>query len=182
MNAQLVILVAWFALGVLCVVGLLWHMKTHEKQLLDEIPEAQIFGCIPPPARWGALVISLFVGPVVLLWGLCNAIGEWRKAENEVPGGPLVAALRGPGYSQQRPILDAVAGAAGGNTWTRLDLQSESHEGLSDSIIPQAVRPREGRESVPAQLGKKLLLVSRCRLEASQRRGFVGARPSRLHG
>ena len=28
----------------------------------------------------------------------------------------------GPGYSQQRPVFDAVAGAAGGNMWTRLDL------------------------------------------------------------
>ena len=31
-------------------------------------------------------------------------------------------ARRGPGYSQQRPVLDAVAGAAGANMWTRLDL------------------------------------------------------------
>jgi hypothetical protein len=31
-------------------------------------------------------------------------------------------ARQGPGYSQQRPVLDAVAGAAGGNMWTRIDL------------------------------------------------------------
>src|SRR5436190_18044768 len=31
-------------------------------------------------------------------------------------------ARQGPGYAQQRPVLDAVAGAAGGNMWTRLDL------------------------------------------------------------
>ena len=31
-------------------------------------------------------------------------------------------ARRGPGYSQQRPVLDAVAGKEGANMWTRLDL------------------------------------------------------------
>src|SRR5262249_2411723 len=31
-------------------------------------------------------------------------------------------AARGPGYAQQKPVLDEVAGAAGGNMWTRLDL------------------------------------------------------------
>src|SRR5438132_9916073 len=36
--------------------------------------------------------------------------------------------------------------------------------GPPDSIIPQAVGPREGRESVPAQPGKKLFLVLRRRL------------------
>lgn len=31
-------------------------------------------------------------------------------------------ARQGPGYSQQRAVLDAVAGREGGNMWTRLDL------------------------------------------------------------
>lgn len=31
-------------------------------------------------------------------------------------------AARGAGYSQQRPVLEAVATDAGGNMWTRLDL------------------------------------------------------------
>ncbi len=31
-------------------------------------------------------------------------------------------ARRGPGYAQQRPVLDAVAGTPGGNMWTKLDL------------------------------------------------------------
>lgn len=31
-------------------------------------------------------------------------------------------ARRGPGYSQQRPVLDAVADKESGNTWTRVDL------------------------------------------------------------
>src|SRR5580704_9520759 len=93
MNALLFLLIAWFALGVACVVGSLWFMKTHEKQLLDEIPAAQIFGCIPPPAKWGVLLIMLFFGPVVLLWSLCKAIEELRMGKDEnAPGGPPVAA------------------------------------------------------------------------------------------
>ena len=31
-------------------------------------------------------------------------------------------ARRGPGYSQQRPVLDAVASTFGGNMWTKLDV------------------------------------------------------------
>jgi hypothetical protein len=94
MNVHLFILVAWFAVGVFCVIGLLWYMKTHEKQLLDEIPAAQIFGCIPPPFKWAVIIIFLFFGPVLLLWGLYEAIQESRKEkdENDVAGGPPVAA------------------------------------------------------------------------------------------
>jgi hypothetical protein len=31
----------------------------------------------------------------------------------------------GPGYSQQRPVLDAVAAKEGANMWTRLDLADQ---------------------------------------------------------
>ncbi len=62
MSAPLYILVAWFTIGISCVIGLLWYMRTHEKQLLDEIPEAQIFGCIPPPSKLIAILIFLFFG------------------------------------------------------------------------------------------------------------------------
>jgi hypothetical protein len=94
MNAPLVILIAWLIVGVSCVVFSLWYMKTHEKQLMDEIPEAQILGCIPPPFKWGVILIMLFFGPVALLWGLCEAIRDSRKEkdENDVPGRPPVDA------------------------------------------------------------------------------------------
>src|SRR5262249_49819799 len=94
MNAYVFIVVAWFTLGVLCAIGFLWFMKTHEEQLVDEIPDAQIFGCIPPPIKWLVILIMLFFGPIVLLWTVCEAINESRKEkdENDVPPCPPVAA------------------------------------------------------------------------------------------
>jgi hypothetical protein len=87
MNVH-IFLFAWFAVGVACVAGLLWFMKTHEKQLMEDMPAAQIFGCIPPPAKWVAILIFLFFGPVVLLWGLWEAIEELREGKDgNSPGG-----------------------------------------------------------------------------------------------
>jgi hypothetical protein len=115
MNALLFLLVAWFTLGVVCVIGSLWYMKTHEKQLIDDIPEAQIFGCIPPPAKWGVIFFMFFLGPVVLLWGICEAIRDSRKekAESAVPGEPPAAATP-PVVSPQSAwmVLFALVGAA----------------------------------------------------------------------
>src|SRR5262245_27372258 len=52
MNAHLFVLAAWFTVGVLLAIFSLWHMKTHEKQWVDETPEGQIFGCVPAPIKW----------------------------------------------------------------------------------------------------------------------------------
>ena len=41
---------------------------------------------------------------------------------NQVFEAAKQCARRGPGYSQQRPVLDTVASAAGGNMSTKLDL------------------------------------------------------------
>jgi hypothetical protein len=82
MNVHLV-LVVWFTVGVACVIGSLWYMKTQEQRLVDEIPAAQIFGCIPPPARWAVVLIFLFFGPLLVLWGFWSAMDEWRKAKEE---------------------------------------------------------------------------------------------------
>jgi hypothetical protein len=114
MNAPLLLLIAWFALGVACAIGFLWFMKTHEDQLTDEIPGARIFGCIPRPAKWIALFIMLLFGPVVLLWSVCEAIRESRKEKDEdVPGGPPVAPAA-PVVARQSAwiVLFALFGAA----------------------------------------------------------------------
>lgn len=93
MNALLFLLVAWFAIGVACAIGFLWYMKTHEKQLMDEIPAAQIFGCIPPPSKWAAILIVLFFGPAFLLWAIWLAIQDLRKQKEEnVPAEPPITA------------------------------------------------------------------------------------------
>ena len=115
MNALLFILVAWFTLGVVCAIGSVWFMKTHEEQLLDEIPEAQIFGCIPPPIRWVVILIMFFFGPIVLLWSVCEAINESRKEkdENDVPAGPPVTAAAPVALPQSTlVVLGALFGAA----------------------------------------------------------------------
>ena len=115
MNAYVFIVVAWFTLGVLCAIGFLWFMKTHEEQLVDEIPDAQIFGCIPPPIKWLVILIMLFFGPIVLLWTVCEAINESRKEkdENDVPASPPVAAAAPVALPQLTwVVLGALFGAA----------------------------------------------------------------------
>jgi hypothetical protein len=88
MNAPLFLLVAWFAVGVLFAIFSLWYMKTHEKQMVDEDPEYQIFGCIPPPIKWSVVILMLLFGPVVLLRAIYEAIQESRKEkdENDISG------------------------------------------------------------------------------------------------
>jgi hypothetical protein len=93
MNILLIILVAWFSLGAVFVIFSRWFMKTHEQELMDDIPEAQIFGCIPPPIKCGVLLFVFFFGPVVLLLAICEAIKEARKEKDESnPGEPPFAA------------------------------------------------------------------------------------------
>jgi hypothetical protein len=93
MNAIAFIVVGWFAVGVFMAIFSSWYMKTHEKQWVDETLEGQIFRCIPPPIKWGVLLIMLFCGPLVLLWSIYDAIQKPRKekGENDVPGGRAVA-------------------------------------------------------------------------------------------
>jgi hypothetical protein len=94
MNAPLVILVAWFTPGIVGVIFSLWYFQTQEKPLIEETPEFQIFGCIPPRFKWAVLLLFLFFGPVLLLAGLCEAIQQSRthKAETDIPSGPPAAA------------------------------------------------------------------------------------------
>jgi hypothetical protein len=93
MNTLLIVILVWLALGIVCVLGSLWIMRTHEKELMEEIPEAQIFGCIPPPIQWGVILLMLCFGPLVLLWSICEAIVESRKEKDEnAPNKPPVAA------------------------------------------------------------------------------------------
>ena len=47
---------------------------------------------------------------------------DYAELKQKVFEAAKECARRGPGYSQQRPVFDAVAGAAGANMWTRLDL------------------------------------------------------------
>lgn len=106
MNAHLFLLTAWFTVGVLLAVFSLWHMKTHEKHWVDKTLVGQIFGCVPPPVKWGVVLIMLFFGPVVLVWSLCQAIWEWRNKdhENDVPRGPRAAAAK-PDVSPQAAVM-----------------------------------------------------------------------------
>ena len=83
MNTFLVILLVWLILGVSCVIFTLWFMRTREQQLMDEIPEFQIFTCVPPPAKWAVIFIMLLFGPLVLLWSVWEAAREFRREEDE---------------------------------------------------------------------------------------------------
>jgi hypothetical protein len=83
MNVPLLLLVAWFAVGVILAIFSVWYMKTHERQWVDESDEGQIFGCIPPPIKWSVVLIMLLFGPVALVWGLCEAIREWRNEDHK---------------------------------------------------------------------------------------------------
>src|SRR5262245_37650886 len=47
---------------------------------------------------------------------------DYAELKKKVFEAAKECARRGPGYSQQRPVLDAVAGAAGAKIWTGLDL------------------------------------------------------------
>lgn len=47
---------------------------------------------------------------------------DYVSLKQKVLDAAMQCARRGPGYSQQRPVLDEVASAAGGNMYTRLDL------------------------------------------------------------
>jgi hypothetical protein len=93
MNTLAILLLAWFALGILCVLFSLWFMRTHEKELMEDIPEAQIFGCIPPPIQWGVILFMLCFGPLAILWTIGEAIRDARKEKDEnAPDKPPVAA------------------------------------------------------------------------------------------
>jgi hypothetical protein len=93
MNTQLFILIAWFAVGILLAIVSLWYLKTHEKEMVEKDPEYQIFGCIPPPIKWGVVMLMLLFGPMVLLRGIYDGIQESRKEknENDAPGVTPVA-------------------------------------------------------------------------------------------
>jgi hypothetical protein len=111
MNAYHYLLLAWFALGAVCVIFSLRHIRTHENQLTNEIPAAQVLGCIPPPFKWAVIVIMLFFGPLVLLWAVYAAIQDLRKGTNEtLPSRPPAAATE---FSPQTAwvVLFALVGA-----------------------------------------------------------------------
>ncbi len=84
MNALVFLSVAWFAIGVLLAMFSVWHMTAHERHWVNETLEGQIFGCVPPPIKWTVALIMVVVGPVVLAWGLCEAIREWRNEDHEI--------------------------------------------------------------------------------------------------
>jgi hypothetical protein len=109
MNTVIVIFLIWLILGVLCVILSLWFMKTREEELKDEI-----FGCIPPPVRWGVIFIMLFFGPLVLLWSVCEAIRESRKEKDEdvTPEPPVPAVLTSAQQRLVSVVLYALIGAA----------------------------------------------------------------------
>jgi hypothetical protein len=94
MNIPLLLLLAWFAPGAALAIFGWWYMKTHEQEMVDKDPEFQIFGCIPPPIKWGVVVVMVLFGPFVLLRGICDAIQESRKEkdENDASGTTPVAA------------------------------------------------------------------------------------------
>lgn len=93
MNLPLVLFIAWFAPGVLCAIGSLWFMRTHEQELMDDMPIAQICGCVPPPIKWAVVLLMLLFGPIVVLLAVCEAVREARKQQDEnVPAVPPVAA------------------------------------------------------------------------------------------
>lgn len=48
---------------------------------------------------------------------------DFEELKQKVLAAAKECVTRGPGYSQQRAVLDEVANAAGGNMWSRLDLQ-----------------------------------------------------------
>ena len=48
---------------------------------------------------------------------------DYEELKQKVLEAARECAKRGPGYSQQRPVFDKVASAAGGNMYTRLDLE-----------------------------------------------------------
>ena len=81
MNTLAILLLVWFALGILCVLFSLWFMRTHVKELMEDIPEAQIFGCVPPPIQWGVILFMLCFGPLAMLWAVGEAIREARKLD-----------------------------------------------------------------------------------------------------
>ncbi len=47
---------------------------------------------------------------------------EYERLKEKVLEAARSCAMRGPGYAQQRPVLDEVAGEFGGGMYTRLDL------------------------------------------------------------
>jgi hypothetical protein len=114
MNVQLLLLVAWFAVGVLLAIFSSWYMKTHERQWVDETAQGQIFGCIPPPIKWGVVLIMVLFGPVALIWGLCEAIRGWRNEDhkNDVRDKPQVAAVEPVSPQAAWMVLFGLFGAA----------------------------------------------------------------------
>ncbi len=50
---------------------------------------------------------------------------DYEALKQKVLEAARLCARRGPGYAQQRPVLDEVASALGGSMYTRLDLNSQ---------------------------------------------------------
>jgi hypothetical protein len=82
MSVPLFLLVAWLTIGVLLAIFSWWHMTAHEQEWVDETLDGQIFGCVPPPIKWGVALFMVIFGPLVLGWSLCEAIRQWRNEDN----------------------------------------------------------------------------------------------------
>ena len=79
---------------------------------------------------------------------------EYETLRQKVLEAARNCAVRGPGYAQQRPVLDEVTNEFGGGMYARLDLDIQQailtcwHDLFLEGTLSWGVRPRQPRLAV----------------------------------